>query len=559
MAEPLAPRSRPQLRVLTGGAPEAEPSYSDPELFECIARGEERAAASLYRRLLSDVELSLLAVLERRDARHDELVQRSFERMIARISRRRYAEACSLSTWARAVSARVALDVLRAEQRRQRRSARTRKLRTPRLSAVSSGAAASEPPAASAPSFSTAAAGASGERSNFLSRGSNCLRESMSRLSSAQAELVVLHDLLGLPVAEIATLGRLSLAATQTRLMRAHKELTLALLAEGWLAELPRPAPPARSSRPSQPARGRVTPVPGKAADLEDLFLAWRSQASEHHRPSSIGRGGSRAVVRALSVVARRRRRARGLNTLGLAAVALLTLLGVGFGVWFAQQRLSGEAERAAAAQPHVLLGGVLGDVTVSDREGRIAHGFASLGEGYTLRTDDGSARLGFSSGAAVAVAHHSRLVLLSAQDTEVLYLGNGTAEIDLPDLALGGSFAVETPDTHVTSRAAQFVVGVESDGGPPTTRVSVRSGHVSLRAGAQRVELDAGQSWPAVTPAGISPAVTPASASAAAERGSAVPPSATPATSGSPSGGTPELSLPELAPRAAPVDSAEK
>jgi ferric-dicitrate binding protein FerR (iron transport regulator) len=207
-------------------------------------------------------------------------------------------------------------------------------------------------------------------------------------------------------------------------------------------------------------------------------------------------------VARALQLVARRRRRARRLNTLGLAAMALLTLLGVVFGIWFAQRRLSEDSGRAVA-ESRVLLGGVLGDVSVSDRDGRAAHGFASLGEGYALRTDDGSARLGFSSGAAVSVAHHSRLVLLSAQDTEVFYLGTGTAEIDLPDLALGGSFAVETPDTHVTSRAAQFVVDVQAEGGASPTRVTVRTGHVSLRSGGRQIELDAGESWPNALPSG--------------------------------------------------------
>jgi ferric-dicitrate binding protein FerR (iron transport regulator) len=301
----------------------------------------------------------------------------------------------------------------------------------------------------------------------------------------------VLHDLLGLPTAEIATLMRLSLAATQSRLVRAHKELTLALLAEGWLAEPP---------QPSIATRGRAQPVPGKAPDLEDLFSAWRAEARAHSRASSIGRGGSRAVAHALQLVARRRRRARRLNTLGLVAVALITLLGVAFGIWFAQRRLSGDAERLVA-EPRVLLGGVLGDVSVSDRDGHAIHGFASLGEGYALRTDDGRARLGFSSGAAVSVTQHSRLVLLSAQDTEVFYLGSGTAEIDLPDLALGGSFAVETPDTHVTSHAAQFVVGVEPEGGASPTRVTVQTGRVSLRSGGRQIELDAGQSWPAASP----------------------------------------------------------
>lgn len=195
MAEPLAPRPRPQLRVLTGGAPEAEPSYSDPELFECISRGEERVASSLYRKLLPEMELSLLAVLERRDARRDALVQTSFERMIVSISRRRYAEACSLNTWACAVSAQVALQALRVEQRRQRRSSRSPS-GAPQLSAVQSSVAPSSvapssvaPPSVAPPSV--APPGPANERSSFTRRSVVALRESVSRLSAAQAEVVV--------------------------------------------------------------------------------------------------------------------------------------------------------------------------------------------------------------------------------------------------------------------------------------------------------------------------------------------------------------------------------
>src|SRR3954465_693737 len=104
MAEPLAPRPRPHLRLLTGGAPDADSNYSDPELFDGSVRGDERVASSLYRRLLPEVESALLGVLERRDAQQGELVRESFERMIATVARRRYAEACNLESWAGAVA-----------------------------------------------------------------------------------------------------------------------------------------------------------------------------------------------------------------------------------------------------------------------------------------------------------------------------------------------------------------------------------------------------------------------------------------------------------------------
>jgi RNA polymerase sigma-70 factor, ECF subfamily len=456
MAEPLAPRPRPQLRLLSGGLAASEPSYSDPELFEGIARGDEKVASALYRRLLPDVEAALFGVLERRDPKHDELVQHSFERMIVTISRRRYAEACNLNTWASAVAAQVALGTLLGSQRRSAKRA---------------------PPAASLRVPGT-------ERKELARHAVEWLRARVARLPAARAEAVVLHDLMGHPIAEIATMMRLSLAATQSRLMRAHKDLTLSLLAEGLLLEGP-PGP-----------AGKAPKLP----DLEDLFAAWRAHSREQWaRSSSIARGGSRVVARALRLVSRRRRRIQQLSTLALGASAIASALGVGFGIWFAQRRLSGDAERPKL-EPRVLLGAVLGDVTVSDRDGHAADGFASLAEGYGLRTDDGTARLGFSSGAAVRVAHHSRLAILSTQDSEVFFLGTGSVAVDVPDLALGGSFAVETPDTHLTSRAAEFVLAVDPLGNT-STHVEVRTGRVSVRYAGHDLELMAGQSWPTPIP----------------------------------------------------------
>lgn len=466
MAEPLAPRPRPQLRLLSGGLPAAEPAHSDPELFDGIARGDERVAAALYRRLLPEVEAALLGVLERRDPKHDELVQHCFERLIVTIARRRYAEACNLNTWASAVAAQVALGWLRAGQRRSSR-------RKPQAAPLRVQGAES------------------GERTR---RAVEWLRARVARMTSARAEAVVLHDLMGHPIAEIATMARLSLAATQSRLMRAHKDLTLGLLEEGLLADgLPAEGP--LPDRASQPA-GKGAKLP----DLEDLFAAWRAESREQRaRSSSIARGGSRVVARALRLVARRRRRIQQLSTLALVASAIVSALGVGFGIWFAQRRLSADTERPKL-EPRVLLGAVLGDVTVSDPDGRAASGFASLAEGYGLRTDDGTARLGFSSGAAVGVAHHSRLAILSTQDSEVFFLGTGSVEVFLPDLALGGSFAVETPDTHLTSRAAEFVVAVDPLGNT-STHVAVKTGRVLVRYAGHELELVAGQSWPAPIP----------------------------------------------------------
>ena len=186
----------------------------------------------------------------------------------------------------------------------------------------------------------------------------------------------------------------------------------------------------------------------------------------------------------------------RRLRVVGASIAAAVTLLGVGAGIWFAQRQLRGD-EPSPRGEPHVLLGGVLGEVSVSDGEGQSCRGFASLGKATVcVRTWQRPA--GFTSGAAVSVSNHSRLAILSTQDSEVFFLGTGAVEVDVPDLAFGGSFAVETPDTHLSSRAAQFEVAVDPAAPQGSTRVT--SAPAAFRCSMRAVGMSCrrGDSWPA-------------------------------------------------------------
>ena len=91
-------------------------------------------------------------------------------------------------------------------------------------------------------------------------RQTEWLRSNVARLAPARAEAIVLHDLMGHPLAEIAIMMRLSLSAAQSRLVRARKELVVTLLAQ-----------------------------PGKVPDLDELFLAWRAQSKERARFAHAG------------------------------------------------------------------------------------------------------------------------------------------------------------------------------------------------------------------------------------------------------------------------------
>lgn len=207
VSEPLVPKPRPVLRAIAGGSARAgsvAPAYTDEELFEGIGQGDERIAAELYRRLLPAVEATLFRVLGRREAEHEDLVQSSFEQIILTLSERRYAQACSLKTWASTITAHVALKTLRSRYR-QRRLFNT----------------------AVEPSELTERASGNEdvERNVGLQRELEQLRSVLSEISPEQAEAVLLHDLMGHALAEIATITGVSIAAAQSRLVRGRKEL----------------------------------------------------------------------------------------------------------------------------------------------------------------------------------------------------------------------------------------------------------------------------------------------------------------------------------------------
>jgi RNA polymerase sigma-70 factor (ECF subfamily) len=204
---------RPRLRSISGGADarEAAAAYTDAELFEGIVTGDERMARELYRRLLPAVESTLYRVLGRREDDHEDLVQSTFEQIVATLSRRRYAQACSLTTWASTIAAHTALKSLRYHYRQ-------RSMFDARLGP--------DEVAEFAPADDDV------ERSVSARLELDRLRARLSQLPVAQAEAVVLHDLMGHPLTEVATLTGTSVAAAQSRLVRGRKELMVRLSAD---------------------------------------------------------------------------------------------------------------------------------------------------------------------------------------------------------------------------------------------------------------------------------------------------------------------------------------
>jgi RNA polymerase sigma-70 factor (ECF subfamily) len=165
-------------------------------------------AVELYHRLLPAVEASLLRVLGRRQDDHEDLVQITFEQIVITLSQRRYAGACSLKTWASSIAAHVALKSLRSRCRSRR---------------VFNRSLPGDEVIAARPSSDDV------ERTVLSRERLEVVRSELARIGEGKAEAVLLHDVLGHGLSEIAAITGVSIAAAQTRLSRGRRELAARL------------------------------------------------------------------------------------------------------------------------------------------------------------------------------------------------------------------------------------------------------------------------------------------------------------------------------------------
>ena len=210
--------SRPSLVMLDGGTSRdrAKSSPSDPprsevvplerltdeQLVEAVQRGDSTIPDQLYHRLVDAVDVTLYRIFGRREPDHEDLIQLAFEQIVLTLSRRSYAGACSLRTWATAVTSRVAFNVLRARRRE-------RAVVVPALD---------EPP-------ESGVIGSDGECQSLARAELERLRVQLARMKPERAQTVFLHDALGHELAEITTMEGISVATAQSRLVRGRKEL----------------------------------------------------------------------------------------------------------------------------------------------------------------------------------------------------------------------------------------------------------------------------------------------------------------------------------------------
>ncbi len=188
-------------------AAKPEGPLDDESLIEAVMQGDTRRARALHDRLIGAIEPTLYRVLGRREPDHDDLVQASLEQVILTLRRGRFARGCSLATWASSVAAHVAYNALRS-----RKSAR-RVFDPVEVSCVADDGAP-----VSAELVRDA------EREMGARARIRLAQAHLTAMNPDKAMVLVLHDVLGHELVEIAAMLTISTAAAQSRLVRARSE-----------------------------------------------------------------------------------------------------------------------------------------------------------------------------------------------------------------------------------------------------------------------------------------------------------------------------------------------
>jgi RNA polymerase sigma-70 factor (ECF subfamily) len=204
MMSAMAVRMSEGVRTGSRAESDEESVPDDRKLLDALAKGDRSAADALYDTLYPSVARTLQRVLNdpRRD--YEDLVQTTFERIMVRLLDGSIAEVLDLRAWASGIATHVALDHLR------------KKTRERRLAVTERG---------SAPALLTIAGEASAERQIEARDQLAVIRDVLASMKPDLAEAVLLHDMVGYDLREVAAATETTVAAAQSRLVRGRKEL----------------------------------------------------------------------------------------------------------------------------------------------------------------------------------------------------------------------------------------------------------------------------------------------------------------------------------------------
>jgi RNA polymerase sigma-70 factor (ECF subfamily) len=211
--------------------------FTDEDIIDGLLQGRNAEAEHLCRQLRPVIERTLRRLFPGCED-HDDLVQASLERVLRTLVERRFERACSLSTWASTIAAHVGIDAMRS---------RTRERGLFRVGLSSSPDVLAQPEAVPL------------ERKLEARSELSCLKDVLDTLSPEQRQTLLLHDVHGLELKDIANETGVTPAAAQSRLVRGRKELmrhrnarrTLESLPEDWLEKVERKGRKADGGRQS--------------------------------------------------------------------------------------------------------------------------------------------------------------------------------------------------------------------------------------------------------------------------------------------------------------------
>jgi RNA polymerase sigma-70 factor (ECF subfamily) len=180
------------------------PAPGDEKLLAALTNRERWAAEAIYDTLYPSVARTLQRVLDdpRRD--YEDLIQTTFERIVIKLLSGSNAEIANLRAWASGIATHVALDFLREKSRRCR------------LAGME---------VARAPAILEIAGGSSAERQIEARDQLAVVRDVLASMKADLAEAVLLHDMVGCDLREMAAATETTVAAAQSRLVRGRKEL----------------------------------------------------------------------------------------------------------------------------------------------------------------------------------------------------------------------------------------------------------------------------------------------------------------------------------------------
>lgn len=188
------------------------PVLDDAEILEGVRRGDVTAASALHDRARPQVDRTIQRLLGRRDRDHEDLAQLSLIGLVR--SLRGFRGECSLDTW----TSRVTAHTVFKELRRRRTE---RKVFDVTVDASMLDVSLVDP-----------------DRDASMRSALHRVRHHLAAIDSVKAWTVLLHDVSGYDLREIAEITEVSVAAAQTRLVRGRRELHARIESDPELREL---------------------------------------------------------------------------------------------------------------------------------------------------------------------------------------------------------------------------------------------------------------------------------------------------------------------------------